>query len=100
MQKEPYLDPFTSKHTANRLRAWSPEMACGKVKGVHETPEVTMPHPKYMCNFDGKDIIASKHSQLKTWNQDRFRTTKLGSFKITFLLRKITSPYCMYIYSH
>lgn len=43
-------------------------MACGGEGGgrVHETPEVTMPHPKHMCNFDGKDVIASKHSQLKT----------------------------------
>lgn len=77
-------------------------MACGGEGGgrVHETPEVTMPHPKHMCNFDGKDVIASKHSQLKTWNKDRFRMTKLGSSKITFLLRKSTSPYCMYIYSN
>ena len=64
---------------------------------VRETPEVTMPHFKYMHILMGEDSIVPPFSQIRT--SDRFRTTELGHFKITFLLKTAMSLYSVSIYN-
>lgn len=45
----------------------------------------------------GEDSIVPPFSQIRT--SDRFRTTELGHFKITFLLKTAMSLYSVSIYN-
>ena len=65
---------------------------------VHETPEVTIPHFKYMHILMGEDSIVPPYSQIRT--SDRFRTTELGHQNHISFKKSHVSILCIYIFYH